>query len=160
MSLDRQDIERTLTVGTDAQRLATLRAMREEVSDGEPAWCFDLARPLVSSNNNDVRWQSLIVLGEYLSSGHRHAEVWEVITQCWDGDDDMKDALATVLLEHLLEYDFAGTFRRIEDALPQHGAEIVDLLRRCWAFGAAKSHWSRVKGLMARWEQRAAEGQR
>ncbi|WP_410959425.1 hypothetical protein, partial [Salmonella sp. SAL4433] len=80
---------------TDADKLAALKQMRGEITEtGEPAKHFDLAKQLVGSTNNDIRWQSLIVIGEYLPSGTRNEDIWDIIISYSGIDDDMQDALA------------------------------------------------------------------
>ena len=61
----------------------------------------------------DWRWQCIIDLGEYVESNPE--EVWAFVAQ-WGGhrDDDLRSAIATCLLEHLLEYHFDSIFLRVD----------------------------------------------
>ena len=137
-----------LTLGSDTQKLSALREMRENLSDGEPSWFFDIAKEHISSKNNDIRWQSIIVIGEYIPTGQRNEEIWNLILQYCGYDDDMQVALATVLLEHLLEYDFERTFDKIRSALQNGVAPVIDLLNRCSAFGQAEGNWYRIQQII------------
>ncbi|HLJ97530.1 MAG TPA: hypothetical protein VKU02_30500 [Gemmataceae bacterium] len=62
---------------------------------------------------SDPRWQAIIAVGEFIES--EPEEVWQFIRR-WGGhpQEDLRSAVATVLLEHLLEQHFAGYFSRVE----------------------------------------------
>jgi hypothetical protein len=83
----------------------------------------------------DPRWQAIIAVGEYIQS--EPEAVWGFIRR-WGGhpQEDLRDAVATCLLEHLLECHFAAYFAKVEAlalADPLFGATF----RRCWQFGQA-----------------------
>ena len=61
----------------------------------------------------DWRWQCIIDLGEYVESNPE--EVWAFVAQ-WGSyrDEDLRAAIATCLLEHLLEHHFDTIFPRVE----------------------------------------------
>jgi hypothetical protein len=61
----------------------------------------------------DWRWQCIIDLGEYVESNPE--EVWAFVAH-WGGhrDEDLRSAIATCLLEHLLEHHFDTIFPRVE----------------------------------------------
>ena len=61
----------------------------------------------------DWRWQCIIDLGEYVESNPE--EVWAFVAH-WGGhrDEDLRSAIATCLLEHLLEHHFDVIFPRVE----------------------------------------------
>jgi hypothetical protein len=84
----------------------------------------------------DPRWQAIIAVEEYIESNPE--SVWSFIRR-WGGhpQEDLRDAIACCLLEHLLEYHFATYFPRVEQlalAEPLFG----DMFLRCWQFGHAK----------------------
>jgi hypothetical protein len=88
-----------------------------------------------ADEGQDPRWQAIIAVAEFIESDP--AAVWEFIRR-WGGhpQEDLRDAVATCLLEHLLEYHFAGYFPQVEQlavADPLFG----DTFRRCWQFGQA-----------------------
>lgn len=155
MDMTRVELRCVFSSGNDNQILSALRQMRESLSNDEPSWYFDLAREQVGSCNNDVRWQSIIVIGEYIPFGKRNDEIWDILIEFGGRDDDMQDALATVLLEHLLEYDFERSVDRITltlQACSSASADIlVDLLRRCWPFGQAERKWQKVQEIIKHW---------
>jgi hypothetical protein len=81
----------------------------------------------------DPRWQAIIVVGNYIES--EPEAVWQFIRR-WGGypQEDLRLAVACVLLEHLLEYHFADYFPRVEGlalAEPLFG----DMFLVCWSLG-------------------------
>jgi hypothetical protein len=66
-----------------------------------------------SEGQRDWRWQCIIDLGEYVESNPE--EVWGFVAH-WGGhrDEDLRAAIATCLLEHLLEHHFDTIFPRVE----------------------------------------------
>jgi hypothetical protein len=88
------------------------------------------------SEGTDPRWQAIIAIGEYIDSDPE--EVWNFICR-WGShpQEDLRDAIATCLLEHILEHHFASFIARVEQlalAAPRFGATV----QRCWQFGQAK----------------------
>lgn len=141
-------LKKVLSSGSDEEKIAAFKSMRRQIADGEPTVFFDLAKDHVTDRNSDVRWQAIIVLGEYIPSGRRNEDIWNFIVQCCGIDDDMQDALATILLEHLLEYDVHRTIDRIKAAPPQKAAPLLDVLERCWQFGQPESTWRQVREIL------------
>jgi len=81
----------------------------------------------------DPRWQAIIVVGEFVES--EPEAVWEFVRR-WGGhpQEDLRMAIATCVLEHLLEHHFAAYFARVEElavADPLFG----DMFGRCAPFG-------------------------
>jgi hypothetical protein len=153
--MDIDELRALLESGSDEQKLFALKEVRNRISNGETFSFFDLAKALVESGNNDIRWQAIIVIGEYIPRGHRNEDIWNVIVQHLGIDEDMQDALATVLLEHLLEHHFDWTVNKIESALEHDGAWLVDVVKRCWRFGQPEHQWHRIENLIERYEKRA-----
>ena len=89
-------------------------------------------------DGSDPRWQAIIRIGEYVES--EPDKVWAFISQ-WGAypQEDLRDAIATCLLEHLLEFHFAEYFPHVED-LAVHSAHFADTFLRCWQFGQADEH--------------------
>src|SRR5688500_3812831 len=86
------------------ERKAALWEMRRQIEAGADAPSFfDLAYSLIEDVDNDCRWQAIIVVGECVEP---HPEkVWPVIQEFGVSDDeDMRAAVATVLLEEMLDY--------------------------------------------------------
>jgi len=93
---------------------------------GEPA----------QEGHQDPRWQAIIAVGEFVESDP--GAVWGFIRR-WGvhPQEDLRAAVATCLLEHLLEHHFAAFFPQVEQlalADPLFG----DTFRRCWQFGQAR----------------------
>jgi len=83
----------------------------------------------------DPRWQAIIVVGDYVET--EPEAVWSFIRR-WGGhpQEDLRDAVATCLLEELLRSHFAPYFARVEElamAEPLFG----DMFQRCWRLGQA-----------------------
>lgn len=124
--------------------------MRQQIESGIPSSSFfNLARSLITDPDNDCRWQAVIVVGEDIEENPE--PVWQVICQFGvSEDEDMRAAVATVLLEHLLEYHFAAYFPRLKEKIEGGTLLLADTLSRCSAFGQAKAYWSEVKALLNR----------
>lgn len=155
MNNSQHDIEALAESAEPGRRRRSLELMREAIAGGQdPAAFFDLARKLIGDEDNDCRWQAAIVVGESIES---NAEgVWEVICEFaeWQ-DEDMRDAISAILLEHLLEHHFERFFDPVKAKVEAGSLMFADTLRRCWAFGEAESKWFQVEALL-----RAAESKR
>jgi hypothetical protein len=86
-------------------------------------------------NGRDPRWQAIIAVGAFIESDPE--AVWEFVRR-WgrNPQDDLRDAVATCLLEHLLEHHFGAYFPRVEE-LTRADPLFADTFRRCWQFGQA-----------------------
>ncbi|NLY00166.1 MAG: hypothetical protein GXY83_29050 [Rhodopirellula sp.] len=148
MVVELDQFDRVLASGSDEEKIAALKSMQGQIADGEPVDFFDLARRQVADKNTDVRWQALIVIGSYIPFGRRNEEIWNLIVEFCGIDDDMQDALATVLLEHLLEHDFDRTVERIKTAIPVRSVPLLGLLERCWQFGQPEAKWRQLRQII------------
>jgi hypothetical protein len=85
---------------------------------------------------SDPRWQAIIAVGEFIEC--EPEPVWEFIG-AWGNhpQKDLRNAIACVLLEHLLEHHFATYFPRVE-ALAKQDPLFGDCFARCWAFGQSE----------------------
>ena len=73
----------------------------------------------------------------------------EVIVEHGSGSDTrMRSAVATVLLEPLLEDHYDRYFRRLATQVREGNRNLTDTLRRCWMFGGAKTHSREVDRLI------------
>jgi hypothetical protein len=81
----------------------------------------------------DPRWQAIIAVGEYVETNPE--ELWQFVLR-WGShqDPDLRAAIATCLLEHLLEYHFSLLFPRIEAAATRNQL-FANTVRTCWQFG-------------------------
>ncbi len=84
----------------------------------------------------DPRWQAIIVIEGFIQSDPD--AIWPFIVR-WGSnvDEDLRNAVATCLLEDLLEYHFDRFFPRLEEAVHSN-ALLADTFSRCWKFGQAK----------------------
>src|SRR5262245_57723691 len=81
----------------------------------------------------DPRWQAIIRVGEFIET---HPEpIWEFVA-IWGrhADPDLRAAVATCLLEHLLEHHFSSIFPRVE-ALALGDANFCKTVAQCFKFG-------------------------
>jgi hypothetical protein len=134
-----------------SERLQSLRLMRGQISKGRPAADFlELAKPLIEDSDNDVRWQATIVVGESISSNPE--AVWEIVLKYGASpDEDMRVAVACVLLEHLLDKDFTTYFSRLSERLKSGSDLFADTLAGCWFSGPqAEERKARVDQLLGR----------
>jgi hypothetical protein len=111
----------------------------------------------------DPRWQAIIAVGEFVET--EPDAVWPFVAR-WGSheDDDLRAAVATCLLEHLLEYHFDRLFPRVA-SLARANKLFADTVARCWEFGEAREqrNRTRLKELLAairRLADRRARGDR
>jgi hypothetical protein len=85
----------------------------------------------------DPRWQAIIKVGECIES--HPLEVWRFARE-WGAhaNEDLRMAVATCLVEHLLEYDFDQIIPLVEQACGQ-SKRFADTVSSCWEFGQTKT---------------------
>lgn len=102
---------------------------------------------MIADSDNGCRWQATIVVGEFIES--HPAEVWEVVCEHGDSpDEDMRDAMATCLLEHLLEYHFDWVLPKLRERITIGHRMLADTLHRCWPMGDVEARWGEVDQLL------------
>ncbi|MDY7109523.1 MAG: hypothetical protein SYC29_12885 [Planctomycetota bacterium] len=113
-------------------RLLALLLMRGEMGDGDPIdEFFDSARDLIEDENNNCRWQALIVIGYFIDS--RPEDVWRIIEQYGvSDDDDMRTGVGCVLLEHLLETHFERFFPALREIILAGSTQMTHTLTLCY----------------------------
>jgi hypothetical protein len=91
----------------------------------------------------DRRWQAIIEVGEFVE-GEPEA-VWGFVER-WGThpSEDLRSAIATCLLEHLLEYHFALVFPRVERRV-RTSKRFADTFRRCGKFGQSRTRRNAVR---------------
>ena len=84
----------------------------------------------------DPRWQAIIEVGQFIEE--EPEAVW-AFSRKWGEceDDDLRMAVATVLLEHLLEYHFDLIFPRVR-ATAQQNPLFAWTFAHCWKFGQSE----------------------
>ena len=96
----------------------------------------------------DPRWQAILRVGDHIEQ--HPEEVWR-FTRKWGvhANADLRTAIATCLLEHLLAYHFSRIFPSLSEASRQ-SSRFADTLSRCWALGKARKpqNLKRLRALM------------
>jgi hypothetical protein len=84
----------------------------------------------------DPRWQGMMRIEDLIPD--EPEAVWEFIARwgCHD-DEDLRAAVATVLLEHLLAHHFDVFFPRVATAV-QNNILFGDTFARCWKVGQSE----------------------
>src|SRR5437879_5589174 len=82
---------------------------------------------------SDPRWQAIIDVEEYVPT--EPEAVWEFV-QTWGAhpQEDLRDAIACLLLEDLLEHHFQLIFPRVEERVLRDRL-FADTFSRCWKLG-------------------------
>lgn len=109
-----------------------------------------------SSEDRDPRWQAVIAVADYIDTDPE--PVWAFASR-WGAspDEDLRIAIATCVLEHLLEHHFETIFPRVESACDDD-PRFADCFARCWSFGQTNDpeHRRRFDALRMRVRQRKA----
>src|SRR5262245_54944833 len=84
----------------------------------------------------DPRWQAVIAVAEFVES--EPEAVWAFALRWGRSDDaDLRAAIATCVLEHLLEHHFDLFISRVEEAA--RGSRLfAKTVRSCWKSGQAE----------------------
>lgn len=102
-----------------------------------------------AEETRDPRWQAIIAVGHFIQE--EPDAIWSFILR-WgsNADEDLRTAVATCLLEHLLDHHFSRFFPQIEEAV-RSNALFADTFSKCWKFGQAKEedNAKRFDGLQA-----------
>jgi hypothetical protein len=96
-----------------------------------------LASETAADGNDDPRWQAVIDVGAYVETDPD--AVWQFVRR-WGSDsrEELRDAIAGCLLEHLLEHHFLPIFPRVERAVWED-RRFADTFCRCWKFGLSET---------------------
>jgi len=106
------------------------------------------------SRNEKKRWAAAIDAGDLLYT--RPRAVWKLILEHGSSrSEDRRTAVATCMLEHLLEEYFAEYFPLLEKEIRAGNRLLGDTFTRCWKFGQSKSRlnsnrWDRLKTVSKR----------
>ena len=125
-------------------------ARAERILPGTPA----------AEGKRDPRWQAIIRVGEFVET--QPEAVWQ-FAQRWGkhAQADLRTAVATCLLEHLLEHHFELLFPRVRRAALE-SVRFAETFRSCWWFGQAKAprNTARVKRLESQLRRSRASARR
>ena len=91
----------------------------------------------LASPDEDTRWQAAIALGAFSETCPE--AIWPLVEK-WGSclDEDVRAAIATCVLEHILEAHFEPFFGRVERLIQQKNILFADTFSECWQFGEAK----------------------
>jgi len=110
-------------------------ARAEAVLPGRPA----------AEGEVDGRWQAIIRVGEFIES--EPEAVWAFVVR-WGkhAQADLRMAVATCLLEHLLDAHFEMMLPRVRKTAME-SVRFAEMLEACWPFGRAETlrNWQRVE---------------
>lgn len=88
-----------------------------------------------ADGRRDPRWQAIIRVGQFIET--QPEAIWQ-FTLRWGkhAQRDLRMAIATCLLEHLLEHHFELLFPRARRAAFE-SVRFAETLSSCWSFGSA-----------------------
>jgi hypothetical protein len=94
-----------------------------------------LAGPPTVAGEVDARWQALLEVADCIRTNPD--EIWALVRR-WGSspDEDVRAAVATCVLEHLLEHHFDRIFPLVEQAC-EHPL-FADTFSLCWKFGQSE----------------------
>ena len=120
-----------LSSSKPSNRLFALQIIRKQIQNSLALESyFSLAQKFIKDSDNNCRWQSLIIIGEYLDKYPDY--IFKIIIKYGSSkDEDMRTAVATILLEHLLEKDFKKYFNLYKN-LSTNNYYLLDTLSKCW----------------------------
>ena len=84
-------------------------------------------------DETDPRWQAMHAIADHIEE--EPEQVWDFVAR-WGGhpQDDLRMAIATCLLEHLLEHHFELIFPRVAASVVDDRL-FADTFSHCWKFG-------------------------
>lgn len=88
----------------------------------------------LQSDNESDRWAAAAELGEYVID--HPDDIWPIVLRLASSEiEDVRQAVATNVLEHLLEHHFEKFFPLIESEIKGGNQHLRDSLKLCWKFG-------------------------
>ncbi|MBI1225424.1 MAG: hypothetical protein GC192_09330 [Bacteroidetes bacterium] len=144
---DLEKIHGLLSSKMSEKRLEGLYAVRL-IELFQDVTIFEKAKTIIEDKNNDCRWQALIVCSEFME--RFSDEVWDIILNYGNSeDDDMRSAIATVLLEHYFENNLELKLHKLEDlerkVTYDEYANLKKTLSMCWSTALAVKFPALVK---------------
>lgn len=126
-----RDLQKLVRSPRPDNRLFAILLMRKQIEEGiDPLSYYSLVKSLVPDSDNNCRWQSLIVISELIRT--RPELVWEIVSKFGDSnDEDMRMAIACVLLEHLIDHDFDIYFTKVRELIRRGRYRFIDTLEFC-----------------------------
>ena len=102
----------------------------------------------LASRSDHARWQAAIALGDFAVSDPER--IWSLVVKHGSrGHADVRMAIATCVLEHILEHHFDAFFPRLS-VTARSSRWFHDTFSACWPMGQAQlprnaSRWRRLK---------------
>jgi hypothetical protein len=146
----RRDLQELVRSPRPDNRLFALLLMRKQIEEGiNPLSYYSLAKSLVPDSDNNCRWQSLIVISELVEVQPELA--WEVVSKFGNSNDaDMRMAIACVLLEHLIDYDFDTYFTKVRELIHSGRYKFIDTLESCSFFEISEVKRKKVQSFLTK----------
>lgn len=87
--------------------------------------------------NSELRWEAASHLADYIEDAS--SDVWKLVLEHGSSEDeDMRSAIATCVLEHLLEMSFDRYFSLLELEIGKGNRNLMKTLKLCWKFGESE----------------------
>lgn len=127
-------LKELLSSSKPSARLFALEIIRNQIKKSNlKKSYYSLSKRLIEDSDNNCRWQSLIIIGEYLDK--YPDDIFKIIIRYGlSEDEDMRTAIAKILLEHLLEKYFEKYFSLYKN-ISRSNSYLLDTLSRCWVNG-------------------------
>lgn len=91
----------------------------------------------LSSSDEDKKWQAAVEAGDLVFN--QPCQAWMIARAFGSSDDqDTRTAIATCVLEHLLEHHFKTYFPFLESEIRAGNARLGDTFRSCWKCGESE----------------------
>lgn len=98
----------------------------------------------LASEDEDTRWQAACALGDFCEDAPE--VIWPLRVKWGSCDnEDTRTAIATCVLEHILEYHFATYFAKTARLIRGGSVRFAEMLCICYRFGQAKEPSNAVK---------------
>lgn len=88
----------------------------------------------LSSQDEKARWDAAVAAGELIAD--RPQDVWSIVKKYGSIDNpDLRTAVATCILEHLLQHHFDDYFPLLEKEIEGGNLLLGETFSECWKFG-------------------------
>ena len=136
-----------------AIRRLAVALMVKQLKAGTPLEEYiPILRTLVADEDHLCRWQSQIALSEVIFSGDPEI-AWEIVVEHADSeDDDLRAAIACLLLEDLLDQYFDEYFPRVCKMARNASPGTLEMIRTCW-FDNFGPRYHRLQNIVAKQER-------
>lgn len=115
-------------------------------------WTLDDIR--IGLSDPKRRWEAAAAAGEYVYDAPD--DVWPIVVEYGSAkDEDTRQAIATNILEHLLEHHFDRFFPLVEEEVQAGNDRLADTLRLSWKLGL-----STESGNSQRWDSLLSQTER